>query len=639
MNKDKKIINFGSLIIKGIAIIFFILAFTAPWSNLTLSGPLVFIIGLIYIISIILTYVGIIKTKLSETLEPLGIIGQLLLVIGYGYIVLLTLLLNPSRNIVFQLGYVFVLIGLAIITIDFFILRKRFDRYFRKRALKKARREGKTEEEEKEKAEKDDSEGFFSKLRKKFSRSEGAQKVAKKAGKKAAEEVGEELGDFAREKAEEVTEDEDIRELTEKAVSRGVEYAGKKGVEKMIESQQEKEEEQKKAEKESEEKQKVRSQKDKSAKTLTPYSIPIKVITLIFGIISMVFPWTNLDFTEFEGLGLILTMFFIIYIIGLFTTLLGVIKSKSGKTFELLGLFIANTSLAMFLVLSLMTILGNPSEDITFEAGYYIALITLIIISIEVCIKAYFDKKEEKERIKKKRKEEGRLLKFSDRVKTRANFPERWAMIHGKESKEEEDFLHFKELKVKKSLSKTHPNYLHLKIKNLLEKLGYRIEKSQRPLNTENYDFDFYELYGTVKGHIKTEVKGRMNLLNIFALGLGFILLLCSVVLLFTNAVEIIYSFTLIIISLLFIVIFLVRFIIQSLPGLKGYTNIYVLEQGNAWYGRESSHKEEASRDKSLESPSLGFNEIISLATAVKSMSVEDAKQDLNKLYNKISEF
>jgi hypothetical protein len=64
-----------------------------------------------------------------------------------------------------------------------------------------------------------------------------------------------------------------------------------------------------------------------------------------------------------------------------------------------------------------------------------------------------------------------------------------------------------------------------------------------------------------------------------------------------------------------------------------------VLEQGNAWYGRESSHKEEASRDKSLESPSIGFKEIFSLATAVKSMSVEDAKQDLDKLYNKISEF
>jgi hypothetical protein len=64
-----------------------------------------------------------------------------------------------------------------------------------------------------------------------------------------------------------------------------------------------------------------------------------------------------------------------------------------------------------------------------------------------------------------------------------------------------------------------------------------------------------------------------------------------------------------------------------------------VLEQGSAWYGREHSYNEGSNRNKARESPSLGFSEIISLGLAVKSMSVEDAKKDLDKLYEKITEF
>lgn len=638
MNLSQKVINTGTIIIKCIDFVLFLLALIFPWSNLTLNrfNPfgqmIIIIIYVLFIIGVSLTLIGILDVNLSEILEEVGIFWALITVGFYTFYLIGTMFFYPSKTIMFNLGYIFALITVIIPLIEFYGLRNKFNELFKKQPD--------TDKEGGKARKEDDSEGFFSKLGKKISSSETTKKVAKTASKQVAKKAGEMAGDVAGEQMKELTDDEQLADFTEKAVKMGVKEAGERGFERLAEYSQER----KRSERETE--RKKRSSYTRSAYFINIFSILFKIFGLIIGILSIIFPWSTLDLSQYNELGqLVVLIFFIVYIFGFLISFLGIFKNELARIFEELGLIIAIGSLGIFFIFTIFLMIGYPSNNINFELGYYLALITVMIISMDIFVFREYFSKSLKER--KRQKGKGRLMSFSDRIKTKADFPERWALIHGEKPKEEEDFIHFKEVELNKSLSKVHPNYLHLKMKNLLERLGYRIIKSQRPLSTKEYDFDFYDLNGMIKASIRTEIEGRTKIGNIYGLIFGSFFLFNSLILILLNFLARIHSFGLLMvaayilipISMVFILEFIIRYIRQGFPDVVGYTNIYVLEQGNAWYGREYSHDEEENRNKAFESPSLGFDEVISLGMAVKSMSVKKAENDLGKLYNKINEF
>jgi len=638
VNLSQKVINTGSIIIKCIDFVFFLIALIFPWSNLALDrfnsfGQLIIIIiYVLFITGFFLTFIGIINTNLSEILEEIGIFWALITVGFYTFYLIGTMFFYPSKTIMFNLGYIFALITVIIPFIEFYGLRKKLNQKFPKQpeTIKENDKSRKGEE----------SEGFFSKVKKKVTSSETTKKVAKAAGKQVAKEAGEMAGDMAGEQMKELTDDQRIADFTEKAVRKGVKKGGEEGIERLVEYSQARK--RKKGQRE----RKKRPGYASSVNFINIFSILFKIFGLIIGIVSIIFPWSSLNLTNYNKLGqLVVIILFIVYIFGFLISFLGIFKNELAKVFEGLGLIIGIGSLAIFFIFTILITIGYPSNNIYFELGYYLALITLMVISMDVFVfRAYFSKMLGEERRQKGRE---RLMTFSDRIKTKADFPERWALIHGEKPKEEEDFIHFKEIDLSKSLSKIHPNFLHLKLKNLLERLGYRIERSEKPLKIKEYDFDFYDLYGMIKASIRAEIEGRKKIGNIYGLIFGSIYLINSLILILLNFLARIPSFGLLMvavyilipISMVFILEFIIRYIRQGFPDVVGYTNIYVLEQGNAWYGREFSHDDEENRNKAFESPSLGFNEVISLGIAVKSMSVKNAKQDLETLYKKINEF
>jgi hypothetical protein len=68
-----------------------------------------------------------------------------------------------------------------------------------------------------------------------------------------------------------------------------------------------------------------------------------------------------------------------------------------------------------------------------------------------------------------------------------------------------------------------------------------------------------------------------------------------------------------------------------------GYTNIYVLERGSAYYGREYTGKDNNETQKMLQNPAIGFKMILSFATCVKMMDINDAKRDLDEIIEEVN--
>ncbi|TFF63744.1 MAG: hypothetical protein EU521_00465, partial [Promethearchaeota archaeon] len=234
MNTSKKFINIYSLIFKGIALILFILALIFPWSSLALDrfikiGQLIiWLLYIVFIIGISITYIGILRTKLSKTIEEVGIFAGLISLGIYTFYIIFTMIFYPSVLIIFHLGFIFALLSVVIIFIDLYITRKKFNELLLKKDDEK--KKDPNEEEEKE------SMGFFSNLRRKLSDSDVHKKIVKTTGRQAAKEAGKLAGGFVGEKAAELAEDDRIGDLTKKVVSKGVKKAGEKGVEKFIDS-------------------------------------------------------------------------------------------------------------------------------------------------------------------------------------------------------------------------------------------------------------------------------------------------------------------------------------------------------------------------------------------------------------------
>ncbi len=644
MKESVKLINIGSLILKGIALLFFILALIFPWCTLQLDDfvkvgqVIVFIIYLTYIISFLSTFIGMGKGSVIDTIEEVGIFVGLITVAFYTFYLTFIMFLYTDTYTMFQLGYIFAFLSIILIFIDFHFTRDKFNQLI------------------------EESDGLFSKLNKKLLNSESFKKVIKTTGEFAVKKTGEVAGDFISEKAGELTGDEYMKEITKKNVKKGIIKAGKKGIERITEPRKESGKEvgkpkdvQKSVPKSSENLMEPRKQTGEteekpedgpkptlafSLEVINVYSIMIKSITIVFIILSLIIPWISVTLSDYIPLArALVVILFLIYSIGISFNLIGIVKHDLTSIVEEASLITALISLAFYFLLSIIIIIIYHSKNITFELGYYLALFSLLLVSMDrYALRSYYENKPEGPRKVKRQKEE-RMLDFSDRTKTNADFPERWALIHGEKPTEKETFLSFKELEINSSLSKLHPNYIHLKMKNILEQLGYRIKSNQVPLEMNDDTYIFYDLYGKLKASIKTQVENVLDFVTLDGLISVIFFIIISILLVLLNLFRGIHSYLLLIFCLFILIPLSILFLMLLIPEFRGYTHIYVLEQGNAWYGRDCTDDAGGSKSRYFESPVLGFNQIISLGLAVKHMNIGKAKQDLDMLYKKLKEF
>lgn len=254
---------------------------------------------------------------------------------------------------------------------------------------------------------------------------------------------------------------------------------------------------------------------------------------------------------------------------------------------------------------------------------------------------------------------EEEILNRSERIKTNADFPERWAMIYGKKPKERENFLFFKDIELNFSPKLFHPNYFHLKIVHFIEELGYRIEINKPPLSTGNHQdrnwtsaLGSYDLNGTIKASIRTSIrKGTLILISLIV---GIIFLVVSIVLiailindlLILKQMENIIRFSLFYVFLflsaiaaILILLFLLNFKKTRGQTLNGYTNIYLIEQGVAYFGEKEIRDEVKKPIESIKMPLIAMDMKISIASAVKSMDLDKSRVDISKLWEKIEEY
>jgi MFS family permease len=372
----------------------------------------------------------------------------------------------------------------------------------------------------------------------------------------------------------------------------------------------------------------------KKIEIINIFSILFKVVGLIFFILSLLFLWANIQVIILNDLAILLIYFiYVLYIFAIAVSYIGIVKGEISKIVEKFGIITALIALFGFFAYCLVLIILAFSSGLTFQIGYYFAAISTIIISVDIFVfRGYYLR--QKEEIALEAEETQLILKMRDRIETKADYPERWALIHGEKPLENENFLHFKEFEIEKPPSTYHPNYLHLIIKNSIEDLGYRIEKSQKPLVEKDYGFNYYDLYGLIKGSLRTSsfkkgmTEGRLIK---FILGIGF--LLSCIILLILNLILMPISIWQFIFALFVLVPLSLVFLISFTPKIKGYGNIYVLEQGMGYYGKEYEYKEESeTTGKVLETPRIGFKLKISLAAAVKKMSAKKAELHLEKL-------
>ncbi len=377
-----------------------------------------------------------------------------------------------------------------------------------------------------------------------------------------------------------------------------------------------------------------------------PYTIIIKIFAMFIIFIALIFIYPNINFTLI-GIDWIIHLYRLLLlwtsIAGCLISIIGVINSEIIYTIEKSHLVLSYVSLTLLIIMQFL-ISFNQSENLDFELTYYLIFLSLLLLSLDTFVFRELYGKKIGEKIEKKKIPSMEKYK---RIETKADFPERWAMIHGKRPTEKETFMHFKDLEIEKPSSTIHPNYLHLLIRHLLENKGYRIEDSKKPLESTGDSYNFYDLNGFIKGSIKLESKGKVQLIdsNILLLGIAFIF--TSLLLILTNLVQenplflkfLVVLFVFIPLSSIFVIYYVTRSLKQSTPSKLAYTNLYVLEEGSAYYGREYEGIEREENPKIIKNPLIGFNLKLSFATCVKKMDIDEAKNDLDEIITKIHQF
>lgn len=586
--KKKSLINPFSIGVKALALILVILAFLFPWNNVSLGeyNPFAafFIILLLvsYIIGTAMTYIGILKSKRANLLEKIGIYIDILAIFAFFIFNAFLFIAFPSYRIQLEIGVIFATSSFVLIVLDKLLLRKLVFRKLtmKMRIKKEKKRIDEVDEDEKQQL-----------------------KDTEKSREEEKELISEETGEKKKEKA------------TQKPIEPKKEEKKKKFTEKII----------------------------------NPFSVLLKIIAFIILFMGLFASFPIIDLADYNEIGALFIRGIIwISVAWLSISIIGLIKIRFIVIIEKIALLSAYGCIFILFIIQLINVLGGNRADIYFEVLSFIIFLSLLIFSIENFIfrRYYRERKEKKEEKPQKKKEEPILDRYA-RIKTKAGFPERWAMIYGEKPTENENFEHFKELEIEKPSSTYHPNYLHLSIEHLIEDKGYRIESSEKPLAQTDDSYKFYDLNGTIKGSVKVKLGGNLEFASITLLLLGTGFLFTSLILIFINLIQVGF-YAPIVLSTLFILIplsliFPIYYFIKSLKesSLKeiGYTNIYVLEQGSAYYGRETKGMEIKDAQRTLQNPSIGFKMKLSFATSVKMMDLEDAKNDLDAIVAKVQEF
>ncbi|MBD3202041.1 MAG: hypothetical protein GF316_18640 [Candidatus Lokiarchaeota archaeon] len=558
-------VPFVSIIIKSISTIFIGLSIFTPWNNLNPneynSFGLVFTILLffVYLISIALTYLGIIDKKRFQLIEKLGIIISSITLVTYVVYHLVLTLIFPSQIIFMQLGFIFAVVSLVIIIGEKYLLRKAVMKFSLKitdrRKLKKT----------------------------------------KERIKKKKEEAA-------------VTQKVEVKNEPKKKIKRTI-----------------------------------------SLSLINPISIMLKATVLIIFIIGYLLVYSNIELTQYiEVTRNFVKSMHLILMIAIIVSYIGFIEKKITNIVEKVGILTGFSVITIIMIVEFLNNLINSSRYFIYELGTYIIFLSTVVSCIDLYIirKLINDKKRKKKKDTEEEQQINILERYS-RIETKADFPERWALIHGNKPTEKEDFIHFKEIKIEKESSKHHPNYLHLIIEHLIEDKGYRIETSEKPLKDEDDSYKFYDLNGLIKGGIKVSLKGKLGFASISILIIGILFLLVSILLLISNLILLIFNLFLIILSVLVLIpfssLFLIYYLIKTLKSSSfrklGYINIYVLERGIAYYGREYAGIETESSEKIIKKPTIGFKLKISFATCVKTMDANNAIKDLDEIISKIQTF
>ncbi|MBD3213426.1 MAG: hypothetical protein GF311_12535 [Candidatus Lokiarchaeota archaeon] len=617
---SKKIINPFSILIKAISVIFLILSIIIPWDNLNseylnnIGLSIIYYLLILYIIGVIASYLGILKANFSILVEFSGLLLSSAS-LGFHFVLVLMIdLSSPSVAIIIEIGFYFAIATLLLIIIERLMRKTVFQPVYCK-IKEKVQKKKKVEENEQIITEK------------KEERKEQERKKVDEE-KKIMEEVA-------------TLEQNKIRKLLERKEELLVKKDNKL---------KEKEDRIKELEKRLKQQEKGISREKqrktlKTEKIINNYSIIMKICAITIFLLSLLFIVPNSDLSEFSDISKVyISIMFWLVSIGILFSFFGVINNKSFSKIEKYALNLSLFAIIVIILVQFIHSFLKSTRNINLDIGFYLIYISLILLYLDVFVvrKYYHDKlKKEPE---KKEKQQPLILNWENRVETKADFPERWAMIFGEKPSEEENFKHFKEFEIEKPISTYHPNYFHQLILNEIENKGYRIEKSEKPIKEEGDSYQFQDLRGLIKGSIKVQTEGELKLLKSPILVIGITFLILSGILIVTNILLenfsiIHFLITLVIFvpfSLIFIIFYLVKSLQQSILSNVGYTNIYILEQGSAYYGREYKGIDSEEVQKAIQNPAIGFKITLSFATSVKMMDIEDAKRDLDAIVEKI---
>ncbi len=331
-------------------------------------------------------------------------------------------------------------------------------------------------------------------------------------------------------------------------------------------------------------------------------------------------------------------------------------KRKGVIIFQIIGI-------ALLLINIILT-----SLTLSLEIGFIIAIISLcgfvvnliLMIKIPVVSKERVSKEKKDEKLISRESMEGSFEKVGERrevyqpedqtlvtttpreidserferVSTKADFPERWALMYGKKPKEKENFRFFKEVELDIQPTLYHPSFFHLNLLDFLENLNYRIEVNNPPVNDTNSYLTSTILDGSIKASIRTSRKLSGAGGKLILLILGAIFLALSIVLLLLLQ----FSFFLVFlaISLILLLAYIISLIIGKKSTQKGYSSLYVLERGISYTGMKAVEKKLGETTETQKMPLIATQMKISIAGAEKLMNLEQIKEDIEKLSNKI---
>ena len=409
-----------------------------------------------------------------------------------------------------------------------------------------------------------------------------------------------------------------------------------------------------------------------------------KPVILLLSILTLIIPWYTRtdDFLIDFSYAMNLPSTWLFYA-GIVINFLIIRDKAIFKTLGEIGVYIACFGFLLFLFLSypIAYLIEGPGALPSFRESFYFAIIILVLILVEyffrdkiLYIKPSRKEKTPTEVVEEEMSKQPALeqpilvesppeqvvqqtmqenLERIERVKTNADFPERWALIYGKKPTERENFQNFKDIELNFTFNSSHPNYFHLKMIHLLEDLNYRIEVNTPPLTYHDTSkfVGFTELNGLIKATMQTSRKFVKHL-KFMQFIIGLISVIISLILIITlfsgfssfdnnlKMLLILFGFFVFLpIGILFLSLFIFSLVQQKASDVEGYSNIYILEQGVASYGL---YKTKSTLNNVIEyqkNSNISAMMKLSIASAVKLMDLTETNRDIEKFIMKLAEY